>query len=76
MNEGRWRGRGPATGDMTPLLAGVSGGVAGGLMESGGAGVALPCASARRSRLLPEVLTTARMFGASSLLVTGQSSGT
>ena len=29
--------------------------VAAGLMESGGAGVALPCASARRSRLHPEV---------------------
>ena len=48
---------GPAAGKMTSLLAstlGSSGGVAAGLMDSGGLGVALPCASAKRSRCLPE----------------------
>ena len=42
---------------MTFLLAatlGHSGGVAAGRLESGGLGVALPYASANRSRLLPE----------------------
>ena len=40
---------------MTSLLAtlGHSGVVAAGLVGSGGLGVALPCASAKRSRLLP-----------------------
>ena len=55
--EGRWRER-PATGKMTSLLAATldhSGGVAAGHMNSGGLGVALPCASAKRSRLLPGV---------------------
>ena len=53
-----WRERGPATGKMTSLQAatlGASDRVAASLMESGGAGVALPCTFARRSRLLPEV---------------------
>ena len=48
----------PATGNMTSLLAatlGRSGGVVAGLVDSGGLGVALPCACAKRSRLLPEV---------------------
>ena len=48
---------GPATGTTTSLLAttlGPSGGVAAGLSVSGGLGVALPCASAKRSRLFPE----------------------
>ena len=43
---------------MTSLQAatlGPSGGVAAGLVDSGGFGVALPCASAKRSRVLPEV---------------------
>ena len=35
---------------------GTSGGVAAGRMVSGDLGVALPCASAKRSRLLPEVV--------------------
>ena len=35
---------------------GASGGVAAGLMDSGETGVALPCASARRSRFPPEVV--------------------
>ena len=50
--------RAPATSKMTSLLAatlGPSGGVAAGLVVSGGLGVALPCASAKRSSLLPEV---------------------
>ena len=48
----------------------ASGGVAAGLMDSGGVGVALPCASAKHSRLFPEVfLMTARMLVAGSLLV-------
>ena len=41
---------------MTSLLTatlGSSGGVAAGLMDSGGLGVALPCASAKRFLLLP-----------------------
>ena len=48
---------GPAAGKMTSLLAatlGSSSGVAAGLTVSGGLGVALPCASAKRSQLLPE----------------------
>ena len=47
----------PAAGKLTSLLAatlGPSGGVAACLMESGGLGVALPCASTRRSRILPD----------------------
>ena len=32
-------------------------------MESGSAGLALPCASARRSRLLPEVLDDCSCIG-------------
>ena len=54
---------------MTSLLAatrGPSGGVAAGLMYSGGLGVALPCASAKRSRLPPEMFDDCVM---------GQSSG-
>ena len=48
----------PATGAMTSPLAstlGPSGGVAEGLVHSGGLGVTLPCASAKHSRLFPEV---------------------
>ena len=45
------------------------------LMDFGGLAVALPSASAKRSRLLPEVLMTARMLGAGSLFLIGQSSG-
>ena len=51
-------GRVPVTGTMTSLQAatlGPSGGVVAGLFVSGGLGVTLPCASAKRSRLLPEV---------------------
>ena len=51
-------GRRPAAGKMTSPLAatlGSSGGVAAGLKVSGGLGAALPCASGKRSRLLPEV---------------------
>ena len=43
---------------MTSLLVATldsSGGVPAGLMVSGGPGVALPCASVTRSRLLPDV---------------------
>ena len=41
---------------LLPATLGHSrGGVAAGRMESRGLGVALPCASATRSRLLPEV---------------------
>ena len=43
---------------MTSLQAATlapSGGVVAGCCVSGGLGVALPCASAKRSRLLPEV---------------------
>ena len=43
---------------MTSLLAatlGPSSGVAAGLVGSGGLGVAVPCAPAKRSRLFPEV---------------------
>ena len=46
-----------AIGEMTSLLAatlGDSDGVAAGRMESEGLGVALPCASAKRSRLFLE----------------------
>ena len=56
--EGWYRGRGPAAGNMTSLLAatmGSSRGVAAGLLVSWGLGAALPCASAKRCRLLPEV---------------------
>ena len=55
---GRQRGHGSAVGEMTSLQAatsGPSGGVVVGLMESGCLGVALPCASAKSSRLLPVV---------------------
>ena len=47
-----------ATSEMTSLQAATlvpSGGVVAGFSVSGGLGVALPCATARRSRLLPEV---------------------
>ena len=50
--EGQWR-RCPATNKMTTFLAatlGPSGGVATGLVVSGGLGVALPCLSAKRFR--------------------------
>ena len=50
-------GRGPAASNMTSLVAaalGTPGDVAAGLSHSGGPGVALPCAPAKRSRLLPE----------------------
>ena len=45
----------PATGTQSLQAAtlGPSGGVVAGLSFSGGLGVALPCASAKRSRLLP-----------------------
>ena len=58
---------------MTSLQAatlGHSGGVVAGLSVSGGPGVALPCASAKRFRLLPEVFDDR-----SSLLVKGPSPG-
>ena len=42
---------------------GPFGGVAAGPMESGGLGVALPCASAKRSRLLPEVFDDCSYVG-------------
>ena len=77
--KGHWLVRGPTTGEITSLLAVVLGaciGFAAGVMECGGAGVALPCASARRSRLLLVFfLTTALVLSASSLLVKGPSSG-
>ena len=53
--EGGRRGRGPAASKLTFLLAatlGYFGGVAACLIDSGGLGVALPCASTRRSRIL------------------------
>ena len=49
---------------MTSLLAlGTSGGVAAGLTESGSAFVALPCGSARRSRLFPAVFDDCSCIG-------------
>ena len=48
---------------------------AGGLMDSGGLGVALPCASAKRSRSFLKFLMTARMLVAGSLLVIGPAPG-
>ena len=64
---------------MTSLLAatpGPSGGVAAGRMDSGGLGVALPSASAGRSRLLPEVFHDCSYVGRRlSLLVVGPPSG-
>ena len=72
-------GRGPAAGKMTSLLAATpapSGGVAAGRMDSGGLGVALPRASAGRSRLLPEVFHDCSYVGRRlSLLVMGPPSG-
>ena len=56
--KGWWRGRGPAAGKMTFRQAATLGhscGVAVGRMDSGGLGVALSCASAKHSRLFPEV---------------------
>ena len=56
--EGWRRGRGPAAGKMTSLLAATldpSGRVAAGLMDSEGIGVALPFASPKRCPLFPEV---------------------
>ena len=63
--EGRWRGC-PATGEMTSLSAatfGASTCVVAGLAGSGGAAVALLCASARRSGLLPEVVDDCSCVG-------------
>ena len=66
-DKGRGRGRGkgkkggdglPATGKVMSLFAatlGPSSGVATGRKDCGGFVVALPCVSARRSRLFPEV---------------------
>ena len=51
---------------MASVLAatlGASDGVAAGLMESGGFGVVLACASATRSRLLPEVVDDCSCVG-------------
>ena len=51
---------------MTSLLAatlGPSSGVAAGLMDSGGLSVALPCASAKRYRLLLEVFDDCSYVG-------------
>ena len=53
-------------GEMTSLLAATlcpSDGVAAGRLESGGHGVALPCASAKRSRLLPELFDDCSCVG-------------
>ena len=64
--EGRWREASRHRQKMTSLLAatlGPSGGVAAGLVGSGGLGVALPCASAKRSRLLPEVFDDCSCVG-------------
>ena len=50
--------RGPAASKMTSLVAatlGTTRDVAAGLLHSGGLGVGLPCASAKRSRLLLEM---------------------
>ena len=55
--DGPWRGH-PAAGTMTSLQAatlGPSSGVVADLWVPGGLGVALPCASAKHSCLLPEV---------------------
>ena len=55
--EGWWRER-PATGEMMSLLAAALEYLprrCAGLMDSGGLGVALPCASAKRSRFLPGI---------------------
>ena len=60
---------------MTSLLAATLGAFAAGLSESGGAGVALPCASARRCRPLPDVFADCLVLVASLLLMSGQSSG-
>ena len=52
--QARW----PVAGTLTSLQVatlGPSGGVVAGLFVSGGLDVMLPCASAKRSRLLPEV---------------------
>ena len=71
-------GRGPAAGKMTSPLAatlGSSGDVAAGFMDSGGPGVALPCASVRRSRVFPEFLMIARMLVADTLFVLDKCSG-
>ena len=45
----------PPANDLLAATLGPSGGVAAGRMDLGGLGVALPCASAKRSRILPEV---------------------
>ena len=61
----RWRGA-LATDKMTSLVAatlGPSGGVAAGRMISEGLGLALPCPSAKRSRLLPEVFDDCSYVG-------------
>ena len=49
------REQSPATGKVTSLLAATLGLVVAGRMDVGDLGVALPCASAKRARLLPEV---------------------
>ena len=72
-------GRSPATGKTTsplPAMLGASEGVAAGRMNSGGLGVALLCASAKRFRLLPELCDDCSYVGRRlSLLVKGPSSG-
>ena len=63
--EGGWQGR-PVTGKMTSLLParlGPSGGIAAGLVGSGGLGVVLPCVSAEHSRLLLEVFDDCSCVG-------------
>ena len=54
---------GPAASNMTSLVAaalGASGDFAAGLLHSRGLGVALPCASAKRSRLLHPLISDFR----------------
>ena len=45
------------------VTVGLSRGVAAGRMDSGGLGVVLPCASAKRSQLLPEVFDACSYVG-------------
>ena len=71
------RRRAPATGTVTSLQAatlGPSSGVVAGLTGSGSLGVALPCASAKRSRLLPEVFDNCSALSRRPLPVKGPSS--
>ena len=68
--EGQWRGR-SATCKMMCLVAatlGPSGGVAVGRIHSGGFGVALPGASAKRLRLLPEVFDYCSYVGCRAII--------